>query len=89
METQQILGDRYELLRRIGVGGMAAVFLAHDRRLDRDVAVKVLDMAGVTDHTFVERFRREARAAAGSHRRESPQRGTRCHSLANRPDLDG
>jgi serine/threonine protein kinase len=64
METQQILGDRYELLRRIGVGGMAAVFLAHDRRLDRDVAVKVLDMAGVTDHTFVERFRREARAAA-------------------------
>ena len=64
METQQILGDRYELRRRIGVGGMAAVFLAHDRRLDRDVAVKVLDMAGVTDHTFVERFRREARAAA-------------------------
>jgi serine/threonine protein kinase len=64
METQQILGNRYELLRRIGVGGMAAVFLAHDSRLDRDVAVKVLDMAGVTDHTFVERFRREARAAA-------------------------
>jgi serine/threonine-protein kinase len=64
METQQVLGDRYELLRRIGVGGMAAVFLAHDMRLDRDVAVKVLDMAGVSDPTFVERFRREARAAA-------------------------
>ena len=64
METQQVLGDRYELRRRIGVGGMASVFLAHDARLDRDVAVKVLDMAGVSDRTFVERFRREARAAA-------------------------
>lgn len=64
METQQILGDRYELRRRIGVGGMATVFLAHDRRLERDVAIKVLDMAGVRDQTFVERFRREARAAA-------------------------
>jgi eukaryotic-like serine/threonine-protein kinase len=46
------------------VGGMAAVFLAHDLQLDRDIAVKMLDMAGVTDDTFVERFRREARAAA-------------------------
>jgi serine/threonine protein kinase len=64
METQQILGNRYELRRRVAVGGMATVFLAHDSMLDRDVAVKVLDMAGVTDHTFVERFRREARAAA-------------------------
>lgn len=64
METPQILGGRYELRRRIGVGGMAAVFLAHDVLLDRDIAVKVLDMTGVTDDTFVERFRREARAAA-------------------------
>ncbi len=64
MATQQILGGRYELQRRIGVGGMAVVYLAHDLRLDRDVAVKVL-AAGITvDPTFVERFRREARAAA-------------------------
>ncbi|HEX6509395.1 MAG TPA: protein kinase [Chloroflexota bacterium] len=64
METQQVLGNRYELRRRIGVGGMAVVYLAHDLRLDRDVAIKVLDVATTADPTFVERFRREARAAA-------------------------
>ena len=64
METRQLLGGRYELVRRIGAGGMAVVYLAHDTRLDRDVAIKVLDTAGARDQTFVERFRREARAAA-------------------------
>jgi serine/threonine-protein kinase len=58
----ELLVDRYELLECVGSGGMGAVHRAHDRRLDRDVAVKIpmLD-AGPTAR---ERFRREARAAA-------------------------
>src|SRR5262245_25870516 len=59
-----ILNDRYEIRSRIGRGGMADVFLAHDRLLDRNVAVKVLFPEYATDPSFVERFRREAQAAA-------------------------
>src|SRR5205085_7702211 len=59
-----IFGGRYQLRRRIARGGMAEVFLAHDRMLDRPVALKVLFPELSTDRNFVERFRREAQAAA-------------------------
>jgi serine/threonine protein kinase len=56
---------RYTLERRLGVGGMAAVWLARDERLGRPVAVKALSDLLATDASYVERFRREARVAAG------------------------
>src|SRR4029078_7922146 len=59
-----VLNDRYEIQSRIGRGGMADVFMAHDKLLDRRVAVKVLFPEYATDPSFVERFRREAQAAA-------------------------
>lgn len=58
------LGNRYELESRVGSGGMAVVYLAKDLVLDRHVAVKVLNDSLSHDESFVERFRREARAAA-------------------------
>jgi hypothetical protein len=61
---QQRIGDRYELEQTIGTGGMARVYLAHDRTLDREVAVKILTPGLAADPLFVERFRREAQAAA-------------------------
>lgn len=61
---QQLLGDRYQLVRRIGAGGMAQVYVAQDRLLGRDVAVKILHEDSAGDATYVERFRREAKAVA-------------------------
>lgn len=60
-----LVGGRYELGRQLGSGGMARVYLGHDRVLDRQVAVKVLSEPYASDPQFVERFRREASAAAG------------------------
>lgn len=59
-----IFGGRYELFSRIARGGMSEVFLGRDQLLDRPVAVKVLFPEFATDSSFVERFRREAQAAA-------------------------
>ncbi len=59
-----VFNDRYEVQQRIGRGGMADVFLARDRLLDRPVAIKVLFPEFATDPNFVERFRREAQSAA-------------------------
>src|SRR3954447_2186324 len=59
-----IINDRYEIHKRVGRGGMADVFLARDRLLDRQVAIKVLFPEFAVDPNFVERFRREAQAAA-------------------------
>ena len=61
---EQTLGDRYEIIRPLGSGGMGAVFLARERALDRLVAIKVLrpDLAEAAEGR--ERFRREARIAA-------------------------
>src|SRR4051812_46370188 len=61
----RVFANRYELGEAIGHGGMADVYLAHDRLLDRRVAVKVLSPQFASDPTNVERFRREAQAAAG------------------------
>jgi len=64
ISDQQRIGERYELRECIGIGGMARVYLAHDRVLNREVAVKILNPALAADPLFVERFRREAQAAA-------------------------
>jgi serine/threonine-protein kinase len=60
----QTLGGRYEVLERVGGGGMALVYKARDLLLDRTVAVKVLRPQFAHDEEFVRRFRREARSAA-------------------------
>ncbi|MCX7619830.1 MAG: Stk1 family PASTA domain-containing Ser/Thr kinase [Acidimicrobiales bacterium] len=59
-----VFNDRYELHRKLARGGMSDVYLARDLLLDRPVAVKVLFPEYAKDATFVERFRREAQAAA-------------------------
>ncbi|HEX2192783.1 MAG TPA: Stk1 family PASTA domain-containing Ser/Thr kinase [Acidimicrobiales bacterium] len=63
--TERVLSGRYKVVRHLARGGMAEVYLAHDQLLDRRVAVKVLFPELAEDASFVERFRREARAAAG------------------------
>jgi serine/threonine-protein kinase len=60
-----IVDRRYEVLHRLGSGGMADVYLAHDTQLGRDVALKVLHRRFARDTQFVERFKREAQSAAG------------------------
>lgn len=60
----QILGNRYELMERIGGGGMAVVFKARCKLLNRFVAVKILRNEFINDEEFVKRFRIEAQAAA-------------------------
>jgi serine/threonine-protein kinase len=58
------LGDRYEILEKIGSGGMAEVFKGKDHKLNRFVAVKVLKDEFVEDKNFVRKFKEEAQAAA-------------------------
>ncbi len=58
------LKDEYEILQELGRGGMAVVYKALDKQLDREVAVKVLPFSLAFDAEFVERFQREARTAA-------------------------
>jgi serine/threonine-protein kinase len=60
-----VFDDRYEVVSKLGSGGMADVFLANDRLLGRQVALKVLSGRYAHDEQFVERFRREASSAAG------------------------
>jgi eukaryotic-like serine/threonine-protein kinase len=56
---------RYKILRKLGAGGMANVYLAEDQELGRRVAIKILNERHANDEQFVERFRREAKNAAG------------------------
>jgi serine/threonine-protein kinase len=60
-----LVDGRYRVLRRIGSGGMADVYCAEDNHLGRQVAIKVLHRRFAQDQEFVERFRREAKSAAG------------------------
>src|SRR5919112_253834 len=60
-----LVDNRYLIKKRIGSGGMADVYLAEDSQLGRDVALKMLHRRFARDREFVERFRREASAAAG------------------------
>jgi serine/threonine-protein kinase len=60
-----LFDGRYRILRRIGSGGMADVYLAEDQELGRNVAIKILNDRHAGDEQFVERFRREAKNAAG------------------------
>src|SRR5438874_1876698 len=70
--TDQLLNTffdgRYQVVRKLGAGGMANVYLAEDQELGRGVAIKILNDRHANDEQFVERFRREAKnAAALSH----------------------
>jgi serine/threonine-protein kinase len=61
---QEVVAGRYELEALVGTGGMSSVYRAHDRLLDRKVALKILHAHYSDDPEYVERFRREARAVA-------------------------
>jgi eukaryotic-like serine/threonine-protein kinase len=65
LEAGHVIAGRYRLISRLGSGGMADVWLADDEMLDRKVALKFLHERFAQDAQFVERFRREAQAAAG------------------------
>src|ERR1700744_4390921 len=65
MTQPRLVGGRYELGDLIGYGGMAEVHRGRDIRLGRDVAIKVLRADLARDPSFLNRFRREAQAAAG------------------------
>lgn len=60
-----IIGDRYEVLEKIGTGGMSDVYKAKDHKLNRNVAIKVLKQEFSENANFVSKFRVEAQAAAG------------------------
>jgi len=60
-----LFDGRYRIVRRLGSGGMANVYLAEDQELGRRVAIKILNDRHAGDEQFVERFRREAKNAAG------------------------
>jgi serine/threonine-protein kinase len=64
MMKGQKINDRYQIIKSIGEGGMANVYLAYDTILDRDVAVKVLRGDLSNDEKFVRRFQREALSAS-------------------------
>ena len=60
-----VFDGRYRIVRKLGSGGMANVYLAEDQELGRRVAIKILDDRHAADDQFIERFRREAKNAAG------------------------
>ena len=62
--VREQLKDEYEILDELGRGGMAIVFKAREKQLERDVAIKVLPFSLAFDKEFVERFQREARTSA-------------------------
>lgn len=65
LKPGMIIGDRYEIIDKVGSGGMADVYKAKDQRLNRFVAIKVLKPEYSSDKSFVNKFRGEAQSAAG------------------------
>ncbi|MBD5452573.1 MAG: Stk1 family PASTA domain-containing Ser/Thr kinase [Lachnospiraceae bacterium] len=65
IKSGTIIGDRYEVLEKIGTGGMSDVYKAKDQKLNRFVAIKVLKQEFSENRNFVSKFRVEAQAAAG------------------------
>ncbi|MBR0173747.1 MAG: Stk1 family PASTA domain-containing Ser/Thr kinase [Lachnospiraceae bacterium] len=65
MKMGTVIGDRYEVLEKIGTGGMSDVYRAKDEKLSRMVAVKILKQEFSENENFVQKFRTEAQAAAG------------------------
>src|SRR5918911_126460 len=81
---QQLVDNRYRLVKPLGSGGMADVFLAHDNILDRDVALKVMSTRYAEDEEFVERFKREAQIAEAlrvAHERGVIHRDIKPHNI--------
>jgi predicted Ser/Thr protein kinase len=62
--AEELIAGRYELEQKVGSGGMSKVYRAHDRLLERTVALKILHEQYSQDDEYVERFRREARSVA-------------------------
>ena len=71
-QVRSALKDEYEIVEELGRGGMAIVFKARDKNLDREVAIKVLPGSLAFDPEFVERFQREAKALAALDRGNRP-----------------
>ena len=63
LKEGMIVGERYEIISRIGSGGMADVYKAKDHKLNRLVAVKVMKAEFSQDKGFISKFRKEAQAA--------------------------
>src|SRR5207247_3910344 len=64
VHNDEIFDGRYKVVRKLGAGGMADVYLAEDQELGRRVAIKILNGRHANDAQFIERFRREAKNAA-------------------------
>ena len=68
-----LFDGRYKIIKKLGTGGMATVYLAEDQELGRRIAIKILNAKHASDKQFVERFRREASSACLLYTSPSPR----------------